>query len=296
MAIVNIGELKGETIVLHFGGLPGNIGARTLGEALIGFSETAYGISATVDPGQDIEIVVEQTGPGSFRTLLRRVRQDPRGLLSDGIKDIFWGIVAAAIFEYALKPADPAQITINTSEVILKVGKDTYIVPRNIYDASQNAQKNPVVEKGIRRTFRALEADKAVTDFGITGSLKDPQPLIEIPRADFPAFPKTAVLETVDGANERFRRERTRLLVTKPWLNHARRKWSFEWNGVPISAPIIDAAFLDQIDRHEVVFGSGDALDVEISYKQTFSPELGIYENDTTSYVISKVIRTVPRS
>src|SRR5437016_116554 len=98
MAIVNVGELRGETIVLHFGGLPGSIDAVTLGEALIGFSEVAYGVSATVDPGQDIEVVVEQTGPGSFRTLLRRVRHDPRGLLSDGIKDVFWGIVAAAIF------------------------------------------------------------------------------------------------------------------------------------------------------------------------------------------------------
>jgi hypothetical protein len=90
--------------------------------------------------------------------------------------------------------------------------------------------------------------------------------------------------------------ESARLLVTKPWLNYARRKWSFEWNGVPISAPITDREFLDRIDRHEVTFGAGDALDVEISYRQTFLPELGIYENDNTSYVVSKVVRAVSRS
>jgi hypothetical protein len=106
-----------------------------------------------------------------------------------------------------LKPSDPPQITINTSEVILKVGRDTFIVPRNVYDASQNAQKNPAVEKGVRRTFRTLEADKAVTDFGITSSITDPQPLIQIPRVDFPALPKSAVLETIDHRDERFRRE-----------------------------------------------------------------------------------------
>lgn len=89
MANIDFGELRHETIVLHFGGVPGAIDARTLGEALIGFAETAYAISATVDPGQDIEIVVETTGPGSFRAVIRRIRKHTRGLLSDGVKNVF---------------------------------------------------------------------------------------------------------------------------------------------------------------------------------------------------------------
>lgn len=120
-------------------------------------------------------------------------------------------------------------------------------------------------------------------------------PIVEIPRADFPSFPKSGILETVDQVNERFRRERARLLVIKPWLKHTARKWSFEWNGVPISAPIADPDFLARIQRHEVLFGAGDPLDVEISYRQTFSLDLGIFENDNSSYVISKVIAAVPR-
>jgi hypothetical protein len=43
------------------------------------------------------------------------------------------------------------------------------------------------------------------------------------------------------------------------------------------------------------VFGAGDALDVEISYRQTYSPEFGILENDNGSFVVSKVVATVPR-
>src|SRR5262249_13002648 len=156
------------------------------------------------------------------------------------------------------------------------------VVPRAVYDASQNAQKNPAVEKGVRRTFRAIEANQHISDFGITGSIHDKLPLLQIPRTDFPVLPRSAVLEVFDERETRVRRERARLLVVKPWLNHAKRKWSFEWNGVPISAPISDSEFLDRIDRHEVLFGAGDALDVEISYMQTFSPELGIYENDNT--------------
>lgn len=296
MPSFRVEELTGDTVVLHFGGMSGAINARTLGEALLGFAELSNAVSATVDPGQEVEIVVEALGSGSFRTIVRRIRKDAKGLLSEGIKNIFWGVIATIIFEYALKPADPAQITINTTEVVIKVGKDTYIVPRVVYDASQNAQKNPAVEKGVRRTFRALEFDGHVSDFGITHSIHDARPLIEIPRTSFPELPKVEMLETVDERETRFRRERARLLVIKPWLNHAKRKWSFEWNGVPISAPITDTNFLNQIDQHEVLFGAGDALDVEISYKQTFSPELGIHENDSTSYVISKVARTIPRA
>lgn len=85
------------------------------------------------------------------------------------------------------------------------------------------------------------------------------------------------------------------MLVIKPWLKHATRKWSLEWNGVPISAPIADPDFLGRIQRHEVLFGAGDALDVEISYRQVFSPSLGIFENDNSSYIISRVIAAVPR-
>jgi hypothetical protein len=296
MPTIRIDEFGGETIVLHFGGLRGSIDARTLGEALIGFAETAVAISAVVDPGHEVEIVVEETGPGSFRAVIRRICKPVSGLLSEGIYAIFWGIVANTIYDHTIKPSDPPpQITVTTDEVTVKVGPNTIIVPRNVYDASQNTKKSPAVEKGIRKTFRALEADRYVTDFGITSSISDVRPLIQIARADFPAFPRAVILETIDGANERFRRERARLLVIKAWLKHAKRKWSFEWNGVPISAPITDTDFLDRIRRHDVVFGAGDAIDVEINYRQTFSPDLGLFENDNSSYVVSKVVATVPR-
>jgi hypothetical protein len=78
-------------------------------------------------------------------------------------------------------------------------------------------------------------------------------------------------------------------------LNHAKRKWSFEWNGVPISAPIADTGFLDKLDRREILFGSGDALDVEITLKQNENA-LGVWINDPNSFVITRVIRPVPKS
>jgi hypothetical protein len=205
MATIRIDDFRGETIVLHFGGVLGSIDARTLGEALIGFADTAMAVSAVVDPRHEVEIVVEETGPGSFRAVIRRISKPASGLLSEGIRAIFWGIVANTIYDHTIKPSDPPpQVFVTTDEVTVKVGSNTIIVPRAVYDASQNAKKSPAVEKGIRKTFRALEADKSVTDFGITASITDAHPIIQIPRGDFPAFPKSAILETIDEANQRF--------------------------------------------------------------------------------------------
>ena len=246
MAIIKLSEFRDETIVLHFGGAVGTIDAYTLAEALIGFADTARAVSSIVDPGTEIEILVEATGPGSYRTVIRRIKKGAKGLLAGALHAVFWGVVANIIYDAKFKTADPPpQITVTTNEVIIKLGNDTIIVPRNVHDATENAKKNPAVQRGIRKTFEALEFDKSITEFGVTGSITDHRPLITIPRSEFPIFAHTAVTAIEEVPTERMQKQRARLIVLKAWLNHAKRKWSFEWNGVPISAPIADVGFLD---------------------------------------------------
>jgi len=297
MAIIRLDAFSEETIVLHFGGPAGTIDAYTLANALIGFADTAYAINDTLDPGQEIEIVIEATGPGSYRTVIRRLKKGFAGGVLSGIAaTIFWNVVSNAIYDATLKGADPKpQIIINTNEVIIKHGNDTIIVPRIVHDATENVKKNLAVQKGLRKMFETLEADPHVTDFGLARSLADPRPVLTIPRSDFPLV-TTPIVDSEEEPTERTRKERARLIILKAWLNHAKRKWSFEWNGVPISAPIADKDFLDRLGRREHLLGAGDALDVEITYKQTFNPELGVYENDPNSFVVSRVIRVVTRT
>lgn len=293
--VLQLGDFGGDTIVLHFGGSSGTIDAYTLAEALTGFADTALAINATVDPGQEIEIVVEATGPGSYRTVVRRVKKEARGLLSDAVQAVFWGIVANVIYDGVIKSDPKPEIVITTDEVTIKHGANTIIVPRHVYNASENAKMNPAVQRGLKKTFEALDADENVTDFGVTGSIQDPTPLVRIPRAEFPIIvnPPSPVPEVQPP--ERTRKQRARLLILKAWLNHAKRKWSFEWNGVPLSAPIHDKDFLDRLDRREHLLGAGDALDVEITFRQTRDEKLGVYVNDPNSFVVSRVIGPVLR-
>lgn len=294
MAEIQLAAFRGDTIVVHFGG-PTSIDTYTFAHSLIGFTDTALAVNDTIDPGQTIEIVLEADGEGSYRAVLKRVRRGYGGVLSRAAEAVFWGVVANVVYDATLKKEPPPQITVNTQEVIIQQGSHTIIVPRAVQEATENAKKNPAVQEGLRRTFEPLEADERVTDFGLTRDIEDPQPLIRIPRAEFPLIGgQVSLLE--ETPTQRSRKERARLYVLKAWLNHANRKWSFEWNGVPISAPISDPKFLDSIDRREVLLGAGDALDVEVTFRQNFDTAIGVYVNDPKSFVVTRVIRTVPKS
>lgn len=294
MAIIRLDEFHDDTIVLHFGGSSRSIDAYTLAQALTGIADTAYAVNATIDPGTEIEILVEATGPGSYRTQIRRIKKDYGGLLAVG-GTIFWGVVSNVIYDATLKSSDPKpEIIVNTDEVIIKHGNDTVIVSRMVHEATEHVKKNPAVQRGLSKTFAALDADHDVTDFGITGSLKDPEPIMRIPRAE---FPKVVIFDVPSEQEPKGRivRERARVVVLKAWLNHAKRKWTFEWNGVPISAPIADTEFLDKLDQREIFFGSGDALDVEITFIQYFDSDLGVWINESNSFVVTHVLQLVPR-
>jgi hypothetical protein len=292
MADIALSQFHEDTIVVHFGGDFAAIDAYTLANSLIGFADTARAVSRIIDPGQEIEILVEATGPGSFRTVIRRVRRGASGVFSEGAKAIFWGVIATLIYDAVVNK--DVNVTINTNEVIIQQGRDRVIVPRNVYDAAQNAKKGEDVQKGLRRTFQPLEVNPNISEFGLTNRIADPAPLVRLPRETFRVIvDSVAVVE--ETTTERIRTERVRLLITKAWLNHAKRKWQFEWNGVPIRAPIADQEFLDQIERREHLLGTGDALDVEITFHQYYDPELEMFVNDPKSYVITKVIRVVHR-
>jgi hypothetical protein len=293
MPTISFDDFEDDTIVLHFGGAAGSIDAYTLAEALIGFADMARAISATIDPGTDIELLVEATGPGSYRTRIRRIKKDYGGLLVVG-GTVFWGVVGNYIYDNYVKNEPPPQVTVNVDGTVVKVGKYTVIVSAAVHAGTEHAKQNPAVQNGLAKTFAALEADDNVKDFGVTGSIHDPEPLFSIPRAEFPKIAQRPVA-TEEEPKDRPMKKRARLFVLKAWLNHAKRKWTFEWNGEPVSAPIADIKFLDQLDRRELLLGAGDALDADLTFKQNYDKALGVWINDPQSYVVAKVLRAVPR-
>lgn len=290
-------EFEGDSIVVHYGGEFSSINVYTLTQSLAGFADTARAISSVIDPGHEIEILIEATGPGSFRALIRRISSPAvvAGLFAGVVGNIFWNVVSNVIYDKYVKQDAPPIIIINTDEVVVKTGDQITIVPRKVHEAAENAKKDPEVGRCIRRTIEPLQKDPNVTGFGLTTNLEAPQIPLYIPREEFPRLTRISVIPDVTTAMKRTNKAKARFVILKAWLSQAKRKWSFEWNGVPISAPIRDPQFLDDLTKRKYLIGSGDALDVEVSFIQNYDPALKVFVNDPNSFVVTKVIAHVAK-
>jgi hypothetical protein len=295
MATHDFRKFENDYIVIHFGGSLTSINAYTFANSLIAFADTARAVNASINPGQEIEIRLEAIGPGSYRAVVRRIKSGLGGFFSRGSEAVFWGLVATVIWENVIKTDVPPQITIKTDEVIIQHGKDRVIVPRQTYEQLPNVRSNPEVRQGIRETFQILDNDAAVQNFGLTTALSDAEPLVEIPRREFGRLVDLPVkTETTD--RRRKKKTRARILISKAWLDHPNRKWTFQWNDVPISARILDANFFERLDRREYLLGAGDALDADLSYEQQYNEDIEMFENDPQSYVVERVHKIVKRT
>lgn len=299
MGTVDLRLLEGDQVVIHYGGSLKSVDAYTFANSLIAFADTIRHVSDVVDPGPRIEVRVEALGDGSFRAVIKRIPTNLSGLFKRAVESIIFAYIAYLLIERVHGPPDATQIQINTEEVIIVRGKDKIIVPRKVYEKVDDLKANPRVQEQITRTFEIIEDDEAVKNFGITPRITDTEPLVQVEREDFPrlsAPPPAAVLQENEDHPRRARLETTRLLITKAWLKGATKKWSFEWNGVPISAPIRDVDFLARLEQREYLIGYGDVLYVEIGFQQFYDEGAKMYVNDTSTYEIVRVIEVIQRT
>ena len=300
MATVDLRALDGDQIVIHYGGALNSVDAYTFANSLIAFADTVRAVSEALEPGPRIEIRVEALGQGSFRAVVKKVPPGLTAFFRRGAESILWGYVAYLIIDRIHGQPDPTQIIINRDEVIIsRPGGDKIIVPRTVYEGSPKLKADPKVQENITRTFEVIEEDDAVQNFGITPSIDYAEPLVQVPRDEFPRLTERHYALTAEDGTQlvgrRERREPARLLILKLWLKANNRKWSFEWNGVPISAPVKDLGFLARLEQREIVIGSGDALDVELRYTQLYDDKIGIYVNEPSTFEVTKVIDVIQR-
>jgi hypothetical protein len=253
MGTVNVGDLGGDQIVIHFGGALTSVDAYTFGNSLIAFADTIRAVNGVLNPEQNIEVRLEAVGPGSFRAVIKRLKKGLGGFFARGAEAVFWGIIATLIYENLLKRDPHTTIRVEPNEVIIEKGGDTIIIPRTIYDQMPAVRTSPEVQKNLSRTFQVIEEDSAIENFGMTPNLQDEKPLVQVSRTEFLVLAQTDyALEVTEDTRSRVRTERVRLVILKAWFVSGNRKWSFEWNGVPLSAPIMDQTFFDKLASREI--------------------------------------------
>jgi len=279
-----------DTIVLYFGGETSRINAYTLASTLVAFADAAKAANAVLNPGYDVEVVVEALAGGSFRATIRTIFKEAGNLFSkDGLKAIVLGVLASVVYEHTLAPNKDVVVNVNSGEVVIQQGETKIIVPRAVHEGAKAAKDSPGFRKAIGDVARAIEADPEVRSFGVgTGpALSD----IAIPRERIAAL-STWILEP-DG-DERELVETTDLQILRAILERSRRLWQFAWNGVRISAPVVDEKFYQDFFARRITVAPGDSLRVKLVVHQKRDPGHGVFMN--TSYEVVEVIKHIARS
>ena len=184
MRVVDIGQF-GDTLVLHFQTDGPTINAYTLASSLVSIADAAKAANLALNPGYDIEVVVEALGSGSFRAKIRAVYSKARNLFSDQrLQAVVLSILASFIYERTLSVDKELKVTVNSNEVIVERENERLIVPRQIYDATRKAERSQRFVQAVSRTMESISGDPKIRSLGFVPELTSPPPEISIQRVD----------------------------------------------------------------------------------------------------------------
>ncbi len=289
MDIVHLEEFE-NSFVIHFGVESHRINAYTLASTLVSFADAAKTANKIINPGYDVEIVVEALGPGSFKAQIKSVYNGLKNLFSnDTAKTIILGVLAAYIYEKTLAPDCDVKVIVDETQVIIEHKEKTVVIPRQLHDAMKQIEKSKNFKEDISRTIESIEKDEQVKYFGITKDFETVEPTIVVPRSNFPLLACSAP----EPEETRNIIEVAELQIKRAILERSKRKWEFVWRGVTISAPVLDSAFFNDFFDHKITIAPGDYLKAAIKIYQNRDPDTGIYSN--TKYEIIEVQKHIPR-
>ena len=129
MHVVEIKEFE-EEFVLYFGTKPNRINAYTLASSLVSIADAVKSANSLINPGYNVEVVVEAFGQGSFKVKVKTLYQGAKNLFSkDNLKAITLSVIAAYIFQHTLAPDVEVNVVVNDSEVIIEQGETKVVSP-----------------------------------------------------------------------------------------------------------------------------------------------------------------------
>lgn len=289
MSVINIREFEQE-FVIHFGSEQKRINAYTLAATLVSLADAVKEANTIINPGYEVEVVVEAIGPGSFRAKVRTIYKGLENLFStENLKAIVIGVVSAYVYQVTLAPDAKINVVVDEKHVIIEQGNQKVIIPKETHDALKQVEKSEKFKASVGKIFDVAEKDPEVTSIGITKKLDDEEPLISIPRSRF------ALVSRVEESEEDSREitELTELQIIRAILDRSKRRWEFSWRGIRIPAPLLDEKFYDDFFAHRITIAPGDSLEVKLRIYQRKDPDTGIFTNER--YEVMEVLKHLPR-
>lgn len=289
MQIVDVREFE-ESFVIHFGSEFKRINAYTLASALVSMADAIKEANHIVNPGYEVEVVVEALQDGSFKAKIKTIYKGINNLFSkNNLKTIALGIISAYVYQNTLAPETQINVKVDDNLVIIQQGDKQIIVPRDVHEALKEVEKSTKFKQDVSRTFLAVEKDEEIKSVGITKSMDDRKPPFDIPRARFPLLSEP---DENEGPTRQII-EMAKLEILRAILERSRRRWEFVWRGIKISAPVLDQVFYNDFFAHRITIAPGDSLEVRLKIYQRRDQDTGIYTND--KYEVTEVLNHLPR-
>lgn len=288
MAELRVAEFE-NTVVLYFQSPESRINAYALASTLVALADGAKAAARTLNGGVEIEIVVEALSSGSFRAKVTAVARQA-GLFAKNqlVTTVLIGVLTSYVYDHTLGRKEPVEVIVQTNEVLVISGNDTVVIPRQVYEAKQTVEKDPIFVRSMNRMLSSTVIDGRVTGFGLVPSLESPPPAVIIDRE---------LLETPDSLelepSTRVVEEDADLYIVKAIMERNTRKWEFKWHGMNISAPIKDPNFYDDFAKHNFTIAPGDEFQARIAVYQKRDDVSGVYSN--TKYEVLHVYRHISR-
>lgn len=290
MNTIRLAEFE-DGFVIHFGTEQNRINAYTLASTLAHLADAAKAANNSINPGYEIEIIVEAFASGSFKAKIKSYYHNKNNLFSSaGLKAIVLNLIASYIFLHTIQSNSKMNVIVNTTEVIIEHEGDKIIVSRHVHDHVVSLEKDHRFVQSANAIIKSVKDDDKISYLGFAQNMKDKSPQISIPRDHF-EIPYTQSIndrpltrEIVDYAD---------VQILRAVLAKSKRRWQFSMGGIPISAPILHQDFFRKFAAHEITIAPGDSLKVIMRIKQRLSPEADVYLNE--SYEILEVIQHIPK-
>lgn len=289
METVDIREFEQE-FVIHFGTQRQTINAYTLASTLVSLADAVKEANIIINPGYEVEVLVDAIGPGSFRARIKAIYKGLQNLFSGAdLRAIVLGVVASYVYQITLAPDIKIQVNVGEKQVVVEQGNHKVIIPREVHDAVKQVEKSEKFKNSMGQMFDAVERDKEISSIGIARTMSDEKPPIEIPRDRFALISRR--VESEEGVREI--EEVTEVQISRAILDRSKRRWEFVWRGIKISAPVSDDKFYDDFFAHRITIAPGDQMSVKLRIYQRKNDDTGIFINER--YEVVEVLKHIRR-
>jgi len=256
-------------------------------QALVSLSTIMKEANYQLEAGEKISINVVAQDTGSFDVGL--ALKAAQHMFSDGTVQYLAGLVTIAGGLVALKKiwhkADDSKTEINGDDVTIKdvEGNVVYQTNKNTYNIFTT---NQVVQDALANNFNALEKDETITGYEI----KQDSQIVRVDRDEFSELAKRVEVKLPDKDITEIP---ANLIIVKVVFEGAERKWDFLYNGVKISATVLDENFWNEINQGKS-FAKGDELIADLRIIREYDPNVAAYIN--REYQVINVRGHNPRS